>query len=359
MGASIISMNQNKDQNNKADLILEKDYNKKLNDLIYKHRTGIAAGSSGITSVLVGHPFDTLKTRMQVADPPLSLSQCYKDIVGRYGYLSLWRGVAGPLCVVSLLKGFSFTSYDMASRTLMHKFYDVNASSMFNSKLNKEWFDLPHYSKYNDTPFYKKLPLLMASGAFAGTLTVMLSGPLELIKVQVQLGRRQTSIPGSGDAIIKKKSEGIISCAKRIYNTAGVTGFYRGVLAHLYRDGFGTAIYFGGYESFKTLINQSGLFSFGLTSLVSGGLAGTLSWCVLFPIDVVKSRLQKEAFLPKQHQKFDGSIIKCIKLLYRTNNNFKVFYAGLPPTLLRALPIHALNFTIYENVMKWIEDTHQ
>ncbi|KAJ1556833.1 hypothetical protein HK096_010562, partial [Nowakowskiella sp. JEL0078] len=87
---------------------------------------------------------------------------------------------------------------------------------------------------------------------------------------------------------------------KSIVRRQGVFGLYSGYFPHLLREGLGTALYFSFYESLKFTFNVFQIsrtfeVSPSLIHLISGGLAGTLIWVVIFPIDLVKSIVQREA----------------------------------------------------------------
>jgi hypothetical protein len=90
--------------------------------------------------------------------------------------------------------------------------------------------------------------------------------------------------------------------------------------------------------------------------LFAGGIAGCLSWLVLFPVDLIKSRAQRDALHPTlRHTKF----IEYYRQLLNSSTGtgllrYRVFYSGIVPTLVRAFPIHSLNFFVYESCMSFI-----
>lgn len=88
-------------------------------------------------------------------------------------------------------------------------------------------------------------------------------------------------------------------------------------------------------------------------TLMAGGFAGTFSWVISFPIDVVKSRLQCDGIdgKPKYSGAFD-----CTKQSYKAEG-LKFFTRGLGPTLLRAFPMNAVCFLVVSYVMKFFDVT--
>lgn len=87
-------------------------------------------------------------------------------------------------------------------------------------------------------------------------------------------------------------------------------------------------------------------------TLMAGGLAGTFSWIVSFPIDVVKSRLQVDGIDGKPQYK---GAIDCMKKSYKAEGA-KFFTRGLNSTLMRAFPMNAVCFLVVSYVMKFFEE---
>ncbi|KAJ3114496.1 hypothetical protein HDU96_002010 [Phlyctochytrium bullatum] len=133
----------------------------------------------------------------------------------------------------------------------------------------------------------------------------------------------------------------------------GVPGLFSGYQWHLARDGTGTALYFGIYEVTKKFLVSSLNEGLGVpvqfVHMASGGFAGTASWLVLFPIDMVKSVIQREALNPNPKYRRGVDFIR-----HRyAKSGIAGFYRGIAPQLIRSFPVHALNFLVYEQVVSW------
>lgn len=117
----------------------------------------------------------------------------------------------------------------------------------------------------------------------------------------------------------------------------------------LVRDTIGTGVYFGGYETTKYVLsggNKSHTSS-PPTQFLAGGICGIMCWLVVFPLDLVKTLIQKEILLPQPTYK---DARECIKDIY-ARNGMTGFYRGITVTLIRAFPIHSLNFLVYEQTL--------
>ncbi|KAJ2815537.1 hypothetical protein IWW50_006796 [Coemansia erecta] len=114
------------------------------------------------------------------------------------------------------------------------------------------------------------------------------------------------------------------------------------------RDASGTAIYFAAYETVKeTLRRLTGSDTTGvLTHMLAGGTCGVVSWLLIFPVDLVKSTMQSQVLKPKDAQTFASSW-HCLRDIY-ARLGVSGLYRGISVSLIRAFPIHGLNFVVYE-----------
>jgi solute carrier family 25 (mitochondrial carnitine/acylcarnitine transporter), member 20/29 len=88
-------------------------------------------------------------------------------------------------------------------------------------------------------------------------------------------------------------------------------------------------------------------------TLMAGGIAGTFSWLISFPVDVVKSRLQVDGMDGKP--KYTGAI-DCLKKSYQAEGA-SFLTRGLNSTLLRAFPMNSVCFLVVSYVMKFFQDS--
>ncbi|ORY04601.1 mitochondrial carrier [Basidiobolus meristosporus CBS 931.73] len=293
------------------------------------YKTAIAAGASGTVGTLVGYPFDCLKTRMQTADYP-SMNACARLVLQNEGVGAFWRGIASPLVSVTLIKAFSFTVYVEGKNSLIRRF--CLGSS-----------DAP-IEEYTKTNYYSTLPCILGAGATSGFITSLICTPLELIKIQMQLQRVLASSTNSIPL-----NENTFSCGLRLLRSHGLPSLYSSTHLHALRDSLGTAFYFGFYETFKhTALDVFHFAPSPLVFLLAGGCSGTFSWLVGFPIDLIKSRIQKEAFLPT---KTYNGFWDCFRKV-KAQSGVRGLYSGMVPTLVRAFPIHSINFLVYESVLR-------
>lgn len=293
----------------------------------------IAGAISGIAGLLIAHPFDTVKVRLQ--NPDLSsryhsVSHAFATIIKEERFSGLYKGIASPLATYAFMNGLVFATY---------KFF-----------LKAQMVD-------DSIP---SLTQVAIAGSCCGVAMSLFSSPIELIKI------RQQNILESG--------LGSVSASKIIYTIHrehGLKGLFRGLTATALRD-FGYGAYFFGYEVTSRYLTASSSGLNGSTLLpdssqgspplwvlfVSGGVAGVLGWLPTFPMDVVKTRMQStetaEARSIMRSEVTTGdnpyrTTISTIQHSYRTGG-VGVFYHGLSPAMLRAIPVNMATFVVYEIV---------
>ena len=85
--------------------------------------------------------------------------------------------------------------------------------------------------------------------------------------------------------------------------------------------------------------------------MCAAAFAGCFSWFIVYPLDVVKSKVQQDA----GGMKFSG----CYDCLIKTFKEGGVFalYRGISFTLIRAAPVAATILPLYEKIKFTIESS--
>jgi len=168
------------------------------------------------------------------------------------------------------------------------------------------------------------------AGAVSGITGTFVVGPAELVKIRVQVAKEHLH-----------KSEFIrtLNVARNIYSGEGIMGFTRGFRVTLIREVPCIALYFGLYDYCKKQFrSKDGQLSI-IGQLTAGGIAGSGSWVLTYPLDVLKTRMQASG----DHSTLTG----CSKHLWATRG-LRGFYSGVVPCAVRAFPVNAVIFAIYE-----------
>jgi len=278
----------------------------------------LCGGFGGICTVVVGHPFDTLKVRLQTmplpkpGESPLytGMMDCIRKTLANEGVKGLYKGMGAPLVGVAPIFAISFMGF----------------------KVGKQILGPADQSKFTYMDYF-------AAGAFSGIFTTSIMAPGERIKCLLQI---------QADAKVKKY-DGPVDVVKQLYKEGGMRSIYRGSGATILRDVPASGLYFLTYEAIKDYLTDNGKkdVTFGGT-VFAGGCAGISNWLIGMPFDVLKSRLQTAP-----EGLYKNGIRDVAKELLKTEGPLAL-YKGITPVLLRAFPANAACFVGFELCKKLI-----
>ncbi|KAK6602869.1 mitochondrial substrate carrier family protein l [Botrytis cinerea] len=198
-----------------------------------KNYRGFVAGVfSGVSKLTVGHPFDTIKVRLQTStssqfNGPL---QCLLLTIRNEGFTGLYKGATPPLVGWMFMDSIMLGSLTFYRKLLHQTLFSPSRMAATPSSLARPDNSL--------TPSQiHKLPTIghALAGVMAGATVSFIAAPVEHLKARLQI---QYS---------SKKSErlysGPIDCARKIYRFHGIPGLYHGLSATLF---FRSFFFFGG-----------------------------------------------------------------------------------------------------------------
>ncbi|KAG7461191.1 hypothetical protein MATL_G00207540 [Megalops atlanticus] len=274
----------------------------------------LAGCIGGAAGVLVGHPFDTVKVRLQVqsVEKPLyrGTFHCFQSIVRQESMFGLYKGIGSPMMGLTFINAIVFGVQGNAMRLLGR-----------------------------DTPLNQFL-----AGAAAGTIQCVICCPMELAKTRMQM-------QGTGEKKSKRKLyKNSLDCLVRIYNREGVRGINRGMVTTLIREAPGFGVYFLAYDVLTRSLGCEPDDPYMIPKLLfAGGMSGIASWLSTYPVDVIKSRLQADGV--GGVSQYSG-IADCVRQSWQ-REGWRVFTRGLTSTLLRAFPVNAATFATVTLVLMY------
>lgn len=274
---------------------------RELSQWLWDNRTVSAAGAASLVSTAVSFPLDSLKARLQVRSyPSPAVWTCARDVFRHEGLGGFLRGMSAPLITITFVRTSSISIYTYTKNRLRQAGYARNRN------------DLRHVA------------LAGALGGLASGVVVSCgSAPFELVKVERQL---EYLISLQHSHIVRAKSPLAPphpspakyvpmtgwAAAWQIYNNFGVGGFYLGFRLSLVRDAVGTTLYFAFYDTCRALVARQsaaqrqsaaptdaavGVWGIPapMITFLTGSAAGIASWLFVYPLDLVKTRVQKQA----------------------------------------------------------------
>lgn len=268
----------------------------------------IAGSVAGASGVLVGHPFDSLKVRMQVGQN-LSINGWNTEVLRQ-----LYRGIMPPLMTVGCVAAINFATYESFKSLLL-----TRTSS----------------AEDNRTP----LSNIFFAGCLSGAVMAPFTSPMGVIKIQLQVAKQMS----------------FTQCVQYMWQrNNSPRAFYRGSLLSMIMESPGRGVYLWTYETVKAIcFNPTEMPTHAVQHqrpesypmymrAISASVAGIFSWLVIYPFDVIKAKMQ----LDISRQKY-RSTWHCVQTTW-AEGGVRGFFRGLTYTLIRAGPVAATILPIYD-----------
>ncbi|KAM3618661.1 uncharacterized protein V6R79_023200 [Siganus canaliculatus] len=300
----------------------------------------INGGIAGMVGVTCVFPIDLAKTRLQ---NQRSGQQLYKNMMDcliktfkSEGYFAMYRGAAVNLTLVTPEKAIKLAANDF-----------------FRHQLSKDGGKLTVFKE-------------MLAGCCAGMCQVIVTTPMEMLKIQLQdagrLAAQQRVMPsvvttlkmGGTSAVLSRSyntsPQGMRVSAtqitKELLKTKGVTGLYRGLGATLMRDIPFSVVYFPLFAHLHQLGQHSSEDSSVpfYWSFMSGCMAGCVAAVAVSPCDVVKTRLQ--SLKNGANEESYNGVVDCVRKIMRKEGP-RAFLKGASCRALVIAPLFGIAQVVY------------
>lgn len=312
-----------------------------------QNKATVSALAASYASTLAGYPLDSLKSRLQTTKHPISIPRIAVLVYKEEGLVGFYRGLWIPLITISFVRAASFTIYNRTKEFFRDREYLARDT-------------ISNVSFIGGT-----------GGAMSGALISFTSAPFELVKVRRQL---EYSIAASkGIQITKPPST--FEAVRDIFRMSGVRGLYIGFRLHFIRDTAGTALYFAEYDAMRHICGRNRLGEQGevpawlpvpvsLVPFLCGSFAGVTSWALIYPLDVVKTKVQQRALAGERRRTVSETIYRLVRgpdpnapkpLLAGAAR----IYRGLGVSALRSVTTHGLLWTLFDMVATYIDQLPQ
>ncbi|XP_028573921.2 solute carrier family 25 member 48 isoform X3 [Podarcis muralis] len=294
----------------------------------------VAGWVGGAAAVIVGHPLDTVKTRLQAGQGYGNTFKCVLTVYRNEAVAGFFKGMSFPLVSIAIYNSVVFGVFSNTQRLISQQ-------------------------RYGNSHHPPSLADLALASMAAGAVSVGIGGPVDLVKIRLQM-QTQTFI-AAANLNLKHRAAGFsvetayrgpVHCVGMILRQEGLGGLYRGSSAMILRDIPGYCLYFIPYTLLCGWITPDGCLSPSPFSVwMAGGIAGAISWGTATPMDVVKSRLQADGVYWNKYR----GVIDCISQSYHSEG-LKVFFKGLTVNAVRGFPMSAAMFLGYELSLKALRE---
>ncbi|KAI7857916.1 mitochondrial carrier domain-containing protein [Circinella umbellata] len=312
--------------------------------------------TAGVVSRFFTAPFDVVKIRMQLqphrtqfqlkhADPKTikytRIIPALKTILREEGIRGLYKGNLAAEYLYLLYNAVEFCAY--------------REIELFIEKLvNYLGWNIMDEDSQNQIPTAAKT---FTSGMLAGSAATSITYPLDLL-------RTRFAMQGTHN----QQYTGMMQAIKLIYKTEGILGFYWGVWPTLMQIMPYMGLVFTTYDHIASTFKaarENGTLSADhkpMHDMLSGALSGIVSKTAVYPMDVVRKRLQVQGPSRKYYvissipEYATRSSLKCMKLI-AAQEGVSSLYKGLTVSLIKVAPAISMTFFVYEKtkdmVISW------
>lgn len=185
------------------------------------------------------------------------------------------------------------------------------------------------------------------SGGTAGAAATAVTYPLDLLR---------TRFAAQGTSQVYTS---VLGSIRSIFRDEGPRGFFRGLPVTIGQIAPYMGLFFSTYEAFRPLAAQLPL-PFGSSDAVAGIMASTVSKTGVFPLDLLRRRMQVQG--PFRKQFADGNVPEYERGVWRVaktvvaQEGWRGLYKGLGISLVKAAPASAVTMWTYEHALKMIQD---
>ncbi|XP_061466007.1 mitochondrial glutamate carrier 1 [Rhineura floridana] len=293
----------------------------------------INGGIAGLIGVTCVFPIDLAKTRLQNQQNGqrmyTSMSDCLIKTIHSEGYFGMYRGAAVNLTLVTPEKAIKLAANDF-----------------FRHHLAKDG---------------KKLTLMkeMLAGCGAGTCQVIVTTPMEMLKIQLQDAGRiaaqkklmaaqaqlnPSTGAGAAESIMETRTTAM-QITRDLLRNKGIAGLYKGLGATLLRDVPFSIIYFPLFANLNKLGQTApDVKAPFYVSFLAGCLAGSTAAVAVNPCDVIKTRLQ--SLQRGVNEDTYSGIIDCARKIWR-NEGPMAFLKGAYCRALVIAPLFGIAQVVY------------
>lgn len=291
---------------------------------LFMLKTFVSGGIAGMCAKTSTAPLDRLKILLQVHHDTYKGYSVFKGFSAIYrneGFLGYYKGNGAMMVRIFPYAAIQFMSYEQYKR-LLKPYFNQNT----------------HSSK-------------LLAGSLTGVTAVTFTYPLDLVRARMayQVHERRYRSIWQTLVTIPREEGGLIALYR------GYTSSILGMIPYA-----GAAFYT--YEVIKSFLIKSTVVKRYTTkesldgsgtivlnipaNLFTGGMAGAISQCISYPLDVCRRYMQLEGMRTQvPHYRNPFSMLRYI---YRTSGITGGLYRGMTINFYRAIPQVAVSFSVYE-----------
>lgn len=318
-----------------------------INDFINGFGFFIAGGISGVISRTCTAPLDRLKVFL-IARTDLSstLLNSRKALLAKNPHADLAK-IRSPIvkAITTLYRQGGLRAFYVGNGLNAVKVFPESSMKFGSFELAKKM--MTKLEGCRDTSELSKFSTYI-SGGLAGVVAQFSVYPIDTLKFRVQCAPLDNEIRGN---------KLLFKTAKDMYRTGGIKLFYRGITVGVMGIFPYAALDLGTFSALKKwyisnkakklAIPESEVSLSNLIVLPMGAFSGTVGATVVYPINLLRTRLQAQGTFahPATYTGFRDVLVKTIQ-----QEGYPGLFKGLVPNLAKVCPAVSISYLCYENL---------
>lgn len=292
--------------------------------------TVVCGGTAGLVARFFIAPLDVLKIRLQLQSTERryrGIVHGFRTIVREEGVRGLWKGNASAELLYVTYSGVQFLAYQQCTDFLSTRRRGGGGET-------------------------KRVGHAFIAGAVAGAVATTATYPFDLLR---------TRFAAQGSQREQRIYLGVAQALRHVVAEEGARGLYRGLGASVAQIVPYMGLLFGTYEPCRRVLEGHvfhGTLGEGWAAGAAAGfIAGTASKTGVFPLDVVRKRLQvqgpartSKVYVLSEIPIYNSSLACAVKIWQR--EGIRGFYKGLLVSLLKSAPSSAITLWTFEQSAK-------
>ncbi|QLQ78919.1 hypothetical protein HG537_0B02670 [Torulaspora globosa] len=318
-----------------------------INDFINGFGYFIAGGVSGVISRTCTAPLDRLKVFL-IARTDLSstLLNSKESLLAKNPNANLAK-IRSPLvkAITTLYRQGGLRAFYVGNGLNVIKVFPESSMKFGSFELTKKL--MTKLEGCRETSELSKFSTYIAGG-MAGVVAQFSVYPIDTLKFRIQCAPLDNQVKGN---------KLLLQTAKEMYQAGGLKLFYRGVTVGVVGIFPYAALDLGTFSALKKRyiarkakqlsIPESDVSLSNLVVLPMGAFSGTVGATVVYPINLLRTRLQAQGTFahPATYTGFRDVLVKTIQ-----REGYPGLFKGLVPNLAKVCPAVSISYLCYENL---------
>ncbi|CCH43073.1 putative membrane protein [Wickerhamomyces ciferrii] len=335
-----LNSNHNVDYNSEGDITVS-------NDLLKGLGFFLAGGLSGVVSRTCTAPFDRIKVFL-IARTDLSSTLLHKKQSLAKNEIPLDK-IKSPLikAATTLYRQGGLRAFYVGNGLNVAKVFPESAMKFGSFEFAKKI--MSNLEGVKDTSELSRFSTYIAGG-LGGVFSQFTVYPVDTLKYRVQCAQLDTKLQGN---------KLLFQTAKNMYKEGGLKLFYRGVLVGVTGIFPYAALDLGTFsamkkwyinkEAKKQNVSPDDIVMSNLIVLPMGAFSGTVGATVVYPINLLRTRLQAQGTYahPYRYTGFKDVLFQTIQ-----REGYPGLFKGLVPNLAKVCPAVSISYLMYENLKR-------